>query len=115
MILSGHVIVEHPTLIDVQVSVPYTFLIKVLLLFQVFYSACLPLNCVLYLLILPQQCLLLLIKTADVLFHSYDLRVQFVHSLLEFLVAILLISEIIFHVFIHSVYVFFLVKELILL
>ena len=58
--------------------------------------------------------MLFFIEAADVLFHVYDLGVELMHSLLEFLVAVLLIGKVILHVFVHSINILFLVKKLVL-
>jgi hypothetical protein len=64
--------------------------------------------------ILPEEGLLFLVEAADVLFHAYDLGVELMHGLLEFLVAVLLIGKVIFHVLVHAINILFTVKKLVL-
>ena len=64
--------------------------------------------------VLPKEGLLFLIEAADVLFHTYDLGVELMHGLLEFLVAVLLIGKVILHVLVHSINILLLVKKVVL-
>jgi len=64
--------------------------------------------------VLPKEGLLFLIEAADVLFHTYDLGVELMHGLLEFLVAVLLIGKVILHVLVHSINILLLMKKVVL-
>jgi hypothetical protein len=108
-------IIQHATLVYIKVSISNAFLIEILLFFKILYCSCLLLQCVFDLLVLSQQCLLFLVKPAYFFFHGYYLRCKVMHSPLELLISVLLISEIIFHVLINSVNIFLLVEKIILL
>ena len=94
--------------------VPNTFLIKVLFLLKILNCGSLSLKSVFDLLVLSEQGLLFLLKAADILLHSNNLRIEFVHGALQFLITVFFVSKVVFHVLVHSVNILFLVKDLVL-
>lgn len=108
-------IIEHATLINIKMSISYAFLIEILFFFKIFNCGSLSLHGVLDFLVLPEQRLLFLLKPANVLFHGYYLRCKLMHGSLELLISVLLIGQVILHVLINTVYVFFLVEKIVLL
>lgn len=88
-------------------------LVEVLLLLQVRYLNKLLLNDICRLLVLPDHVLLVPLKLLELIGHGHYVSVKLLHLRLQFVVALALIHEIVFHVLIDSVDVVFIVENVV--